>query len=117
MTTMMDTLEKLEDRAFDQVKQAEEPMLRFARESSDAIARLVPPRPSFMADMPKMAEVVESQLKFQKRLVDEQMRFTRKLMKAMDPLVMKIDAEPTRITVQREPVVKAAPKRTTRKAA
>lgn len=117
MTTMIATVEKFEDRAFDRVKQAEEPMLRFTRETSDAVARLVPPRPAFMADMPKMAEVVESQLKFQKRLVDEQVRFARKMVKAMDPLFTKLDAEPTKVTKEREPAAKKAPKRTTRKAA
>ena len=117
MTTMLNTVEQFEDRAFDQFKQAEEPMLRFTRETSDAFARLVPPRPAFMADMPKMAEIVESQLKFQKRLVDEQVRFTRKMMKAMDPLLLKLDAEPTKVIKQREPVAKKAPKRTSRKAA
>ena len=42
MTKMLETVEKFEDRAFDQVKHAEEPMLRFARETSDALAWTIP---------------------------------------------------------------------------
>ena len=117
MTTMLETVEKFEDRAFDQVKQAEEPVLRFARETSDSLARFVPQRPAFMADMPKLTEIVESQLKFRKRLVDEQTRFARKMVKAMDPLFVKLDAEPEPVIKRREPVAKKAPKRTAKKAA
>jgi hypothetical protein len=114
---MLDTVERFENRAFDQVKHAEEPMLRFAHETSDAVARFVPTRPRFMADMPKFTDVVESQLKFRKRVVDEQLRFARKMMKAMDPLVDKIDAEPEPIPPKAAPVAKKAPRSTTRKAA
>ena len=117
MSTMLDTVERFENRAFDQVKQAEEPMLRFAQETSDAVARFVPDRPNFMADMPKFTEVVESQLKFRKRVVDEQLRFARKMMKAMDPLVKKLDAEPEQVVAKPTPVAKKAPKRTPREAA
>ena len=117
MTTMLDTVERFENQAFDQVKHAEEPMLRFAHETSDAVARFVPTRPSFMADMPKMTEVVESQLKFRKRVVDEQLRFARKMMKAMDPLVKKLDAEPEQVMAKPAPVAEKTPKRTPRKAA
>lgn len=117
MTTMLDTVEKFENRAFDQFKQAEEPVLRFAHETSDAVARFVPARPSFMADMPKMTDVVDSQLKFRKRVVDEQLRFARKMMKAMDPLVDKLDAEPEKVAPKPVPVAKTAPKRTPRQAA
>jgi hypothetical protein len=44
-----------------------------------------------MAKMPTMTELVDNQLKFRKRLVDEQTTFVRKLMKAMDPMVTKVD--------------------------
>ncbi len=117
MTTMMENVERFEDQSFDRAKQLEKPVLRFAGDVSERMARFVPERPSFMADMPKMGDVVESQLKFGKRFVDEQVRFTRKMMKAMDPLFMKLDAEPVKVTKEREPAAKKAPKRTTRKAA
>ena len=80
MTTMMENVERFEDQSFDRVKQIEKPVLRFAGDMSERMARFVPERPSFMADMPKMGDVVESQLKFGKRFVDEQIRFTRKMM-------------------------------------
>ena len=94
MTTMMENVERFEDQSFDRAKQLEKPVLRFAGDMSERMARFVPERPSFMADMPKMGDVVESQLKFGKRFVDEQVRFTRKMMKAIDPLMVKIDYVP-----------------------
>ena len=94
MTTMMKNVEKFEDQSFDRAKQLEKPVLRFTGDMSERMARFVPERPSFMADMPKMGDVVESQLKFGKRFVDEQVRFTRRVMKAMDPLMVKIDHVP-----------------------
>jgi hypothetical protein len=45
-----------------------------------------------MATMPKMTELVENQLTFQKRVMDEQARFVRSLMKAMSPVMEKVDA-------------------------
>ena len=94
MTTMMENVERFEDRSFDRMKQFEQPMLRFAGDMSERMARFVPERPSFMADLPKMTDVVERQLKFGKRVVDEQIRFSRKMMKAMDPVMVKIDFVP-----------------------
>ena len=41
-------------------------------------------------------------LKFGKRVVDEQIRFSRKMMKAMDPVMVKIDFVP-------EPPARKAP--------
>ena len=107
MTTMMENVEKFEDRSIDQMKRVEEPVLRFAHDMSERMARFVPERPSFMSEMPMMAEFVENQLKFRKRFVDEQLRFARKMMKAMNPVMVKIDH------VEEKPVrktSKAAPK-------
>lgn len=117
MSTMMATVEKWEDRYLTQMKEVEEPVLRFAGDMSERVAKFVPERPAFMAEMPKMAEFVESQLKFRKRFVDEQLRFARKLMKAMDPVVARLDAEPTAPVARPTPVTRTASRRPTRKAA
>jgi hypothetical protein len=94
MTTMMENVERFEDRYLEQVKKAEEPVLRFAGDMSERMARFVPERPSFMDDMPLMADFVESQLKFRKRFVDEQLRFARKMVKALHPVMEKVDHLP-----------------------
>ena len=94
MTKMMERVEEYEDRYLDQMKKAEEPLLRFTGDMSERMARFVPERPAFMADMPKMVDFVEGQLKFRKRVVDEQLRFARKMMKAMNPVMLKVDAVP-----------------------
>ena len=108
MTTMMQNVEKYEDRYLEQMKKAEEPVLRFAGDVSERLARFVPERPGFMAELPLMSEFVESQLKFRKRFVDEQLRFARKMMKAIDPLMAKIDNVP--VEPVRKPAKKAAKK-------
>jgi len=94
MTKMMERVEEFEDRYLDRMKKAEEPVVRFAGDMSERMARFVPERPAFMAEMPKMVDFVESQLKFRKRFVDEQLRFARKMMKAMNPVMVKVDAVP-----------------------
>jgi hypothetical protein len=94
MSNVMDRVTKMEDRYFDQMKEMEQPILDFTSEVSERAARFVPERPSFLADLPTMTEVVESQLKLQKKFVDEQMRFTRRMMKAMNPIVTRVDAQP-----------------------
>lgn len=114
MTTLMTTVEKWEDRYLDQLKQVEEPVLQFAGRASERLARFVPERPAFMADLPMLGDVVESQLKFRKRLVDEQLRFTRKLLKAMDPVVVRLDATPKR-PVEQVSVTTLRPAKATRR--
>ena len=54
-----------------------------------------------------MTEFVDSQLKFRRRVVDEQAAFVRKVMKAMDPLMR---AEP-KAHVAKRPVAKTSPVR------
>ena len=94
MTTVMDRMEKLEDRYFEQLKEIEQPILDLTEDVADRTARFVPERPGMFSELPTMGELIENQLKFQKRLVDEQARFTRKMLKAMGPVVARVDARP-----------------------
>ena len=94
MSTMT-TVRQWQDEFFTLVKRIEEPVVRFADERADAVARMVPERPTFMARMPKMTDLMESQLKFGKRMVDEQVRFAHEMMKAMGPVLAKLDAGST----------------------
>jgi hypothetical protein len=98
MTTTMTTLKKVQDQYFTLAHRVEEPMVKFAGQMSDTMARYVPERPTFMAKMPTVSEMVDNQLKFRKRFVDEQTAFVRKMMKAMDPVIMKMDTMPTHTT-------------------
>ena len=87
----MTTMTKWQDQYFTVLKKVEEPVLKVAGEVADRVARYVPERPSFMTSIPTMTEVVDNQLKFRRRLVDEQAAFVHKMMKAMDPVMMKVD--------------------------
>ncbi len=91
MTTMLDRMTEFEDRYFDRMKEMEQPIVDFTGEFSERAARFVIERPSFLGDLPKVTDVVETQLKFQKKMVDEQMRFARRMMKAMTPIVDRVD--------------------------
>lgn len=108
--TVMTEIKDLQDRYFSAVKRVEEPVLKFADERADTLARIVPERPSFLADFPTMQEFVENQLKFRKKFVDEQVAFTRKMMKAMHPVFVKLDTPHKRVepkaTVTRMPAKK-----------
>lgn len=94
MTTVMERIEQLEDRYIQQLKELEQPILDATEDLAERSARFVPERPAMFAEMPTMTQLVENQLRFQKRLVDEQTRFTRKMMKAMAPVVTRVDARP-----------------------
>ncbi len=117
--SMMSTMKEWQDDYFTMVKKVEEPVLKFAGERAETFARFVPERPSFMAQVPTTAEFVDYQLKFRKRFVDEQAAFARKMMKAMDPMLAKVDSVPGHVvsapakpaasrTASRRKVAKAA---------
>ncbi len=90
-TTTMTTLKKIQDEYFTLATRVEEPLVRFTGEMADSMARFVPERPTFMAKLHTVAELVDNQLKFRRRFVDEQLMFVRKMMKAMDPMVTRLD--------------------------
>lgn len=95
MTTMtpMTRITKLQDEYFSMIKKIEEPVVRYAGDIAQRVARFVPERPTFMMSMPRMTEVVDNQLKFRRRMVDEQAMFVHQMIKAMKPVVVRLDAE------------------------
>jgi hypothetical protein len=116
---MLDTVKQWQDEYFKLVKRFEEPVLRFTGEFSESVVRFVPQRPRFMASVPTMEEVVENQLKFRKRFVDEQATFARKMLKAMDPVFEKFETETPdeHLHVTRATGARTTQRRTTTKAA
>ena len=111
MSAMMTTMKRWQDDYFKFLKRVEEPVIRFTEDASEQVAEYVPERPEwkFMAELPTVSEFVESQLKFRRRVVDEQAAFVRKMMKAMHPALVKIDHKP----VMKKAAPKAAPARRT----
>ncbi len=91
MSTMT-RIKEVQDGYFDTVKRVEEPMVRFTERIAEPVAHYVPERPTYLAELPTMTELVENQLKFQRRFVDQQAAFVRQLLKAMHPVVVKLDA-------------------------
>lgn len=88
----MTTLKKWQDDSLVLMQRIEQPMVRYAGKVAEPMARYMPERPRFMAAMPTVREFVDNQLKFRRRVVDEQTAFVHKMMKAMDPLLVKLDA-------------------------
>lgn len=116
----MTTLKKWQDEYFTMVKKVEQPMLKFVGERAEMMARYMPERPAFMASLPTMATMVDNQLKFRKRFVDEQAMFVRSMMKAADPMLMKLDAMPkptAEVHGATKQATRMAPRRVTHRAA
>lgn len=118
MSTMT-TLSRWEDEVFTFTKKVETPVVRYTGEMADNVAKYVPTRPSFMAKMPTMGEMVEHGLKLRKRMVDEQALFVRKMMKAMDPVFAKFETAPKPHKVEHvvKPVARMTPRKPVRKVA
>jgi hypothetical protein len=97
-TSTMNTLERWQDEYLDLMARWEEPVVTFTGKAADSVAKYVPERPgwAFLAELPTITEVVESQLKFRRRVVDEQAAFARRMMRAMQPALMRL--EPTATT-------------------
>jgi hypothetical protein len=120
MSTML-TLEKWQADYIDFVQHVEEPVVRFAGRVADSVAPYVPERPEVMRSMPAMTELVESGLKFRTRMVDQQTRFVRHMMKAMHPVIEKLETEHAAAPapkphVEHKPVARTVPRRTTKAA-
>lgn len=89
------------------VKRIEAPVVRTTARMATRFAEYVPERPAFLASMPKVHELVDTGITFRKRVVDEQTRFARQMVKAMDPMLVRVDAvhpEPTGTVQTRGPV-------------
>ena len=69
-------------------------MVRYVGKVAEPVARYLPERPRFMAEMPMVRELVDNQLTFRRRVVDEQAAFVTKMMKAMKPMLAKVDGAP-----------------------
>ena len=110
MTTVMTTTKKWQDQYLTMMARVEEPIVRYAGRTAGAVATYVPERPqwAFLDQVPTMTELVESQLKFRRRVVDEQAAFVRKFMKAISPVTSR--HEPMTPAVKRM-VAKASPAR------
>lgn len=113
MPTMMRTLTTWQNQYVDLMGRLEEPVVTFTGRAAESVAQYVPERPNwaFLAEVPTMTEFVDNQLKFRRRVVDEQAAFVRKMMKAMHPALMRLEAK---APVAKAPVAKAPPRKPAR---
>jgi len=96
MTTMMTTMKTWQDEYLNLMVRLEDPVVKFTGMAADSVAKYVPERPqwAFLDEVPPVTEFVDSQLKFRRRVVDEQAAFVRKMMKAMHPALVRLDPKP-----------------------
>jgi hypothetical protein len=89
----MTTIKTWQDSYLKLVGRAEEPVVEFTARASKAIADYVPERPdwAFLDAAPTITELVDNQLKFRRRVVDEQAAFVHKLMKAMRRALTRLE--------------------------
>lgn len=109
MTAAMTTVKRWQDDYMKFAARIEEPAVRYTGRVAEAVAEYVPERPdwAFLDQVPTLTEFVDVQLKFRKRLVDEQAVFIRKMMKAMHPALVKLETKHT----AKAAAPKAAPER------
>jgi hypothetical protein len=93
MTTAMTTIKKWQDDYLTMLARVEEPVVTYTGKAMEAIADYVPERPqwAFLNQVPTLTELVDSQLKFRTRVVDEQAAFVRKVMKAIYPTSTRVE--------------------------
>lgn len=89
--TVTATITNWQDKYFEFVKKIEAPVVQRTGQFADTIAGYVPTRPTFMADMPTTKEFVDQGLKFRRRMVDEQATFVHHMLKAIDPVLERVD--------------------------
>lgn len=110
MSTMMTRVEKFQDDYMELMKRIEEPVVKYTGEITTRLAKYVTGRPEFMASLPTLPEMVENGLTFRKRMVDHQATFARKMVRAMEPVLVKTGSS----EVKPAPVAKVAPATVTR---
>ncbi len=118
MSTML-TLETWQSDYLDFVKRVEEPVVRFTGRMAGTVAPYVPEKPAAMRSLPTMTEVVESGLKFRRRMVDQNAQFVHHMMKALHPMIEKFEAAPaatpaSKPHVEHKPSPRTAPRRMTK---
>jgi hypothetical protein len=116
--TAMTTLKTWQDSYLRLMIRVEEPVVELTARASEAIAEYVPERPDWtiLEDAPTITEFVDNQLKFRRRIVDEQAAFVHKLMKAMRPALARLETKPAPQAVvkpatKRQPAKRSAAKR------
>lgn len=114
MATVMTTMQRWQDEYLSMIGRVEEPVVRYTSRAVEAIADYVPERPhwAFMERVPTVTELVDNQLKFRRRVVDEQAAFVRKLLKAVNPKLVRVEpkARPAKRVGKAAPVRRVAPK-------
>jgi hypothetical protein len=108
MSTAITTMQRWQDEYLSMLTRVEEPIVRYTSRAVESIADYIPERPqwAWVEKVPTVTEVVESQLKFRRRVVDEQAAFIRKMIKAMNPALVRVEPKAPAKRV----VGKAAPK-------
>jgi hypothetical protein len=98
MTAMM-TIKTWQDSYLELMARIEEPVVDLTAMAAEVIAEYIPERPNwaFLEGAPTMTEFVDNQLKFRRRVVDEQAAFVHKLMKAMKPALVRLETVPAAV--------------------
>ncbi len=106
MTPLMQSLVNMEDEVLDLLDRVEEPIVSVVGTVTEAVADYVPERPAwpFLAELPTLAQLVDNGSSFAHKLVTHETDFAKALVKAMHPVLVKIEAKPPRKRAARKPV-------------
>jgi hypothetical protein len=103
----METVKQIENDLVEVVNGFEEPVVTSVGSIVDAVADYVPTWPAWpvMSALPTLSELVDSGVEFTTRFVNQQGEFTRRFVRAFDPILTKVDGRashaksvPTRAT-------------------
>jgi hypothetical protein len=95
MATVMKTIKNIEDGYLELMARVEKPVVRLTGEAAERVAEYVPERPdwAFLDELPTVTELVNNQLRFRRRVVDQQAAFVRRMVKAMHPALVRLEPE------------------------
>lgn len=113
--TFEERLDRMQDELFSGIKRFEQPVVRMTTRFAPRFAEFVPERPAMLAPMPKFGWMVDRGLTFRKRMVDEQAKFVRSMVKALDPVMVKLDHVAETEPVKAPTPIRQAPRQASRR--
>ncbi|MBK9178652.1 MAG: hypothetical protein IPM45_03575 [Acidimicrobiales bacterium] len=109
MTPLMQSMVNMEEELLDLLDRVEEPIVSVVGTVAEAVADYIPERPAwpFLSELPTLTQLVDNGSSFAHKLVTHETEYAKALVKAMHPVLVKIEAKPARKRAPRKPA--AAP--------
>ena len=89
----IDTVKTVEEDVLDMVTRVQEPIVTTVASLAETLADYVPERPAwpFLRTLPKLGDIVDTQVDFAHRVVTNQGEFARAMVKSLAPLLDRLE--------------------------